>query len=85
MRWTKYNGARIPSSGHRTSIELAPTIRFGPTTRRYGCVWREGEMFAAYVEDLRPGQIEDRDLGKFASSAEARRAVEQALEAKSQP
>lgn len=79
MRWVKYAGSRIPAAGHRTSVEDGPTIRFGPTTRRYGYVWMVGDVFVASFEVHLPGQVEDRDLGKFSSSADARRAVESAL------
>jgi hypothetical protein len=67
----------------RTFVEDPPPMRFAPFPRRYGCVWPEGNAFAAYYEVPRPGEIEDVDLGKFATEGEARRAVEAALEAPS--
>lgn len=79
MRWTKYSGIRIARPGHRTHIELAPTIRFGPTRLVYGCVWPDGESFGAYVERERPGEIEDVELGRFTTEKAARKAVEAAL------
>src|SRR3990172_1063589 len=79
MRWRFYNGSRIPSPGVRTSIEEPATIRFGQTTRRYGCVWQAGGAFKAYTECRHPGEIEDFDLGTFDSERAARRAVVEAL------
>jgi len=79
VRWIRYNGARIEAAGHRTSVELPPRARFGPTRRRYGYVWNRGESFCAYVELLRPGQTEDLDLGSFRTDQDARRAVEAKL------
>ena len=79
MRWTKYNGIRIASPGRRTHIELAPTVRFGPTRLVYGYVWPDGDSFSGYVERLEPGQVEDVELGRFTEEKAARRAVEAAL------
>ena len=79
MRWTKYSGSRIARTGHRTHIELEPTIRFGPTRLVYGYVWPDGGAFRAYVERLVPGEVEDVELGQFAAEREARKAVETAL------
>lgn len=79
MRWRPYKGERIAVPGHRTFIELPPIIRFGDTSKRYGYVWIEKGSVRAYVEQLRPGQVEDLDLGVFGSVREARRSVETAL------
>lgn len=79
MRWRPYKGERIEVAGHRTFIELPPVIRFGDTLKRYGYVWIEKGSVRAYVELLRPGQVEDLDLGVFGSVREARRSVENAL------
>lgn len=80
MRWTSYKGYRIPTAGHRTFVELPALIRFAEPRRRYGCVWTESDgRVRAYVEVLRPGQVEDVDLGPFSTTSEARRAVEAAL------
>lgn len=81
MSWRPYNGSRIPSPGVRTSIEEPATIRFGQTTRRYGCVWQADGAFRAYVERHHPGEVEDVDLGTFDSERAARRAVVEALSA----
>lgn len=79
MRWTKYSGDRIAAKGHRTFVELPPTIRFGQSSRRYGYVWPQGTAFHAYYEVLRPGQVEDVELGVFTTEKAAREAVEAAL------
>ena len=79
FRWTRYSGSRIITSGWRTVVELPATQPFGPTARRYGCVWKDGESFKGYFEIDRPGEIEDVELGPFNTEAEARRAVECSL------
>jgi hypothetical protein len=79
MRWYSYNGDRITSKGHRTFVEIAPTIRFGPTSKRYGYVWPQDGSFRAYYEVFHPGQVEDVELGSFSNASDARRAVEAAL------
>jgi len=80
FRWTRYSGARIVTSGWRTAVELPATQPFGPTTKRYGCVWEVGGSFKGYFEVDRPGEIEDVELGPFNTETEARRAVESSLE-----
>ena len=79
MRWLPYSGSRIAAAGHRTFVDDPPTMRFGPSPRRYGYVWTNGDSFLAYHEIPRPGQIEDAMLGSFATARGARTAVEQAL------
>lgn len=79
MRWTKYAGDRIAAAGHRTFVELPPTIRFGQSSRRYGYVWPHGTEFRAYYEVLRPGEVADVELGAFLTAKAAREAVEAAL------
>jgi len=75
MRWYPYGGYRISVPGHRTFIEYPPTIRFGEPIRRYGYVWAvDGEYCASY-EILLPGQVEDVELGLFATASEARSQV----------
>ena len=80
FRWTRYSGARIVTSGWRTAVELPATQPFGPTTKRYGCVWEVGGSFKGYFEVDRPGEIEDVELGPFNTETEARRAVVFSLE-----
>jgi hypothetical protein len=79
MRWRRFEGARIPSRGVRTFIDVHPTIRFGDTTKRYGYVWSADGAFNASVERLHPGEVEDVDLGVFQTQGAARRAVIEAL------
>jgi len=79
MRWRQYKGDRIAAPGHRTFVELAPTIRFGNSRKRYGYVWGGEGLFHAYVEVHHPGQVEDLELGTFDSTGKARRAAEAAL------
>ena len=79
MRWNRYSGSRISRPGWRTSLELPATERFGPTTRRYGCVWYDGSKFFAYYEVSRPGEIEDIGIGPFVTEQEARAEVEGCL------
>ena len=79
FRWVKYSGSRIATTGWRTSVELSPTQAFGPTTRRYGCVWKETDGFKGYYEIELPGQIEDVEIGPFPTMEECRRAVESNL------
>jgi len=79
MRWYPYAEFRIPVPGHRTLIEYPATIRFGEPIRRYGYVWAvDGKYYASY-EILLPGQVEDVDLGAFATASEARKQVVAAL------
>lgn len=78
-RWSPYAGSRIRLAGHRLFVEHPATERFGPMTRCYGYVWREGEWFKAYFEVMRPGEVEDVELGRFTSQRAARGAVKSAL------
>ncbi len=80
MRWTRYSGKRISKAGWRTSVELPATQPYGPTSRRYGCVWEDSEGFRGYYEVERPGEIEDIEVGPFTLESEARKAVEMSLE-----
>jgi hypothetical protein len=79
MKWSRYSGTRISSAGWRTSVELPASQPFGPTSRRYGCVWEELEGIRGYYEVELSGEIEDVELGPFSSQGEARRAIENAL------
>lgn len=79
MRWRPYIGWRIKRPGYRMFVEDPPTLRFGPFTKRYGCVWPEGDGYGAYYEEPRPREIEDVELGPFRTAREARRAVEGSL------
>ena len=76
LRWSRYSGSRIKTEGWRTSVEIPPTRQYGPTSRRYGCVWEEPNSFYGYVELHLPGQVEDVELGPFASLEEAKAEVE---------
>jgi hypothetical protein len=81
MRWSRYAGDRISRPGWRASL-LVPSEWRGALSRRvYGCVWEEKGEFRGYFERERPGEVEDAELGPFASFAEAKRAVEAALRA----
>jgi hypothetical protein len=81
MRWSRYSGERIVRPGWRTSISLPATLRFGPISRRYGCVWEDGSVHRGYYERAVTGQLLDIAVGPFASLAEAKVAVSAALEA----
>ena len=79
VRWSRYSGMRIYKDGWRTSVELPASQPFGPTTRRYGCVWEEPNGFHGYYEVEGAGELEDIEVGPFQSESEARRTVEQLL------
>jgi len=79
LRWRPYSGTRISVAGLRTSIELPPTQPYGPPTKRYGCVWENGNKYFGYYEVEHPGEIEDVVLGPFHSLEEVKTRVESAL------
>jgi hypothetical protein len=81
VKWTRYDGERIATAGHRMFVERGPTIRFGPVARVYGYVWPQEARFRAYYETEGKGETIDVDLGSFANVADARLAVEVALRA----
>ena len=79
MKWRRYSGARICREGWRTSVEIPPTQPYGPTTRRYGCVWNADDGFRGYYEIHHPGEVEDVEVGPYRSVEEARSVIEQKL------
>jgi len=79
LRWRPYSGTRISVAGLRTSIELPPTQPYGPTTKRYACVWEDNSEYLGYYEVDRPGEIDDVALGPFTNLEEAKTALGEAL------
>jgi hypothetical protein len=74
-RWSKYAGDRIVHAGWRVSLEIPPEYGSYLSTRRYGYVWIDGDVFRGYYEAEEPGSIVDVDVGPFNTLAEAKRTV----------
>jgi hypothetical protein len=79
MRWSSYDGDRIPVRGHRTFVEDRPLTRFAAMRRRYGFVWQDGAVYRGCFEVPRPGEVRDVEVGPFSSEKDSRAAVELAL------
>jgi hypothetical protein len=79
MKWNRYSGIRIVTNGWRTSVEIPAKQAYAPTTRRYGCVWEDNTGIHGYYEVDTSGEIDDVEIGPFASLKDARRAIEIAL------
>lgn len=78
LRWRRYAGDRIEAAGWRAAVG---ETRSGEP--RYGYTWPVAGGVAAYVEQHRPGHVEDRELGTYATEREARAAVAVDAEARS--